>query len=147
MANDPAHVLGHLAGVGGHKPLGAVVRTGGRHRGSGAGRAGLGQVGGVVSGGGGVDDLRALLIARLEGLRLGLEEISAAHTALVEALKGRQAPALLTYTPSEVAEVLGLGRSKVYELMDSGALAYSQVGPRKRLVRRAAVEAYLTRRG
>jgi excisionase family DNA binding protein len=46
-------------------------------------------------------------------------------------------------TPAEAAEMLGVGRSKVYELMSSGALRSVKIG-RSRRVSDAALRDFLT---
>jgi excisionase family DNA binding protein len=43
-------------------------------------------------------------------------------------------------TVSEAAEFLKLSRSKLYQLMDDGELAYSKIGCSRRIPRRAVVE-------
>ncbi len=50
----------------------------------------------------------------------------------------------LLLRPEEVAEYLGIGRSKVYELMRDGTLESIRIGACRR-VPRAAVEAYVER--
>jgi len=46
----------------------------------------------------------------------------------------------LTYTVSEVAELLGLSRSKTYELVAGGAIPALAIPGRRKLVARAALE-------
>lgn len=48
----------------------------------------------------------------------------------------------LLYRPEEVAEMLSLGRSKVYELISSGEIASIPVG-RARRIPRASLERWL----
>jgi len=48
----------------------------------------------------------------------------------------------LLLTPAEAAHMLGLGKTKVFELMGSGALMSVQVG-RARRIPRPAVEAFV----
>lgn len=43
-------------------------------------------------------------------------------------------------TPAEAARSLGIGRTKVYELMASGALASVQIGRSRRVPREALAE-------
>jgi excisionase family DNA binding protein len=52
-------------------------------------------------------------------------------------------PQRLAYKPSEVARLLGVSDTVVYELMASGRLEYRQLGPRLRLVSHAAIERFL----
>ncbi len=51
---------------------------------------------------------------------------------------------VLLYKPEDAARVLGIGRSKVFELMTSGELASVQIG-RSRRITRAALEAFVAR--
>jgi excisionase family DNA binding protein len=46
----------------------------------------------------------------------------------------------IAYRPAEAAAALGLSRSRVYELMAEGVIAYRQIGS-VRLIPRAAVDA------
>lgn len=46
----------------------------------------------------------------------------------------------LLLTPEEAAEALGIGRTKVYELMASGALASVRIGRCRRVPRDALTE-------
>lgn len=48
----------------------------------------------------------------------------------------------VAYTPDEAAAALGIGRSLVYRLMNSGELAYRQCGGR-RLIARTTLERYV----
>ncbi len=50
----------------------------------------------------------------------------------------------LLYRPEDAARVLGIGRSKAYELIATGDLASVQIG-RLRRIPRAALEAYVER--
>lgn len=50
----------------------------------------------------------------------------------------------LLLTPEETAEVMGIGRSKVYELLREGALESVRIGGSRR-VPTAAVEEYVRR--
>lgn len=50
----------------------------------------------------------------------------------------------LLYRPEDAARVLGIGRSKAYELMAPGELRSVQIG-RLRRIPRAALEAYVER--
>lgn len=49
----------------------------------------------------------------------------------------------LAYRPPEVAAVLGISKSRVYELMASGRLEYRQISTQVRLIPRTAIEAFL----
>lgn len=49
----------------------------------------------------------------------------------------------LTYTISEVAEILGLSRSKAYELVAEGAIPVVPLKSRRKLVARSTVERLL----
>ena len=51
-------------------------------------------------------------------------------------------PARLAYSPSEAAELLGLSRARVYELMASGDLPSLRIG-RSRRIRHEALVAFL----
>jgi excisionase family DNA binding protein len=53
----------------------------------------------------------------------------------------------LLLTPAEAARALGVGRTKVYELMASGALASVQIGRCRRVPREALTELVATLRG
>jgi excisionase family DNA binding protein len=53
----------------------------------------------------------------------------------------------LLLTPAEAARALGVGRTKVYELMASGALASVQIGRCRRVPREALTELVVTLRG
>jgi excisionase family DNA binding protein len=46
----------------------------------------------------------------------------------------------LLYKPEDAAAVLGIGRSKVFELMATGALESVQIGRSRRVPRAACVE-------
>ena len=64
------------------------------------------------------------------------------------ALKPREtmtftAPSKTELTVTDVARRLGKSRSWVYERMESGDLPYSQVSPRRRVVRAQDLEAFL----
>jgi excisionase family DNA binding protein len=48
----------------------------------------------------------------------------------------------IAYRPTEAAAALGLSRSRVYELMAEGQLAYRQIG-QTRLIPRTALDALL----
>jgi excisionase family DNA binding protein len=50
----------------------------------------------------------------------------------------------LTYTVNEAALALGIGRTKLYELVQAGELPLVKIGARS-LIRRADLEAFLTR--
>ncbi len=50
----------------------------------------------------------------------------------------------LLYRPEDAGSVLGIGRSKVFELLASGQLASVQIG-RARRIPRTALEAYVER--
>jgi excisionase family DNA binding protein len=50
----------------------------------------------------------------------------------------------LLLTPAEVAEVLGVGRSTVYELLAAGLVESVRIG-RARRIPRAALDAYVAR--
>ena len=50
------------------------------------------------------------------------------------------APLLLP--PAEAARLLSVGRSTLYELMESGAIPFVKIG-RSRRIRREALEAYI----
>lgn len=49
----------------------------------------------------------------------------------------------LLYKPEQAAEVLGVGRSFVYELMAAGELEYVELSRRCRRIRRSALEKYV----
>jgi excisionase family DNA binding protein len=53
----------------------------------------------------------------------------------------------LLLTPAEAARALGIGRTKVYELMASGALASVRIGRCRRVPREALAELVVTLRG
>lgn len=53
----------------------------------------------------------------------------------------------LLLTPAEAARALGIGRTKVYELMASGALASVQIGRCRRVPREALAELVSALRG
>ncbi|MFI9629165.1 helix-turn-helix domain-containing protein [Streptomyces sp. NPDC052042] len=48
----------------------------------------------------------------------------------------------LLYRPEEAAELLGIGRSTLYELMTAGLVEYVKLG-RCRRIRRTALEQYV----
>lgn len=48
----------------------------------------------------------------------------------------------LLFNPNEAAAILGMGRSRVYDLMRSGALKSVKVG-RSRRIHRDAIEAFI----
>jgi excisionase family DNA binding protein len=48
----------------------------------------------------------------------------------------------LTYSIEETAQMLGVGRSKIYDLMRDGSLKTIKMG-RRTLIRRSAIEALL----
>ncbi|MER6500193.1 helix-turn-helix domain-containing protein [Streptomyces sp. NPDC001455] len=48
----------------------------------------------------------------------------------------------LLYRPEEAAELLGIGRSTLYELMTAGLVEYVKLG-RCRRIRRSALEQYV----
>ena len=48
----------------------------------------------------------------------------------------------LLYRPEEAAEMLGIGRSTLYELMTAGLVEYVKLG-RCRRIRRTALEQYV----
>lgn len=50
----------------------------------------------------------------------------------------------LTCTPEEAAELIGIGRTKVYDLLADGSLPSGRIGSR-RIIRRADVETYIAR--
>lgn len=50
----------------------------------------------------------------------------------------------LLYRPEDAGSVLGIGRSKVFELLATGQLASVQIG-RSRRIPRTALEAYVER--
>lgn len=50
----------------------------------------------------------------------------------------------LIYTVNEAALALGIGRTKLYELVQAGELPLVKIGARS-LIRRADLEAFLTR--
>ena len=50
----------------------------------------------------------------------------------------------LSYSPAEAAEVLGISRSRLYQLLDDGTIASLKLG-RRRLVRHEALVALLER--
>jgi len=52
----------------------------------------------------------------------------------------------LLLTPAEAAQALGIGRTKVYELMASSALASVQIGRCRRVPRDALAELVLSLR-
>ena len=52
-------------------------------------------------------------------------------------------PARLTYSVDEVADVLGLSRSKTYELVARGELPIVPLAGRRKLIARATVERLL----
>jgi excisionase family DNA binding protein len=49
----------------------------------------------------------------------------------------------LAVSPGEAARILGCGRTKLYELLTSGEIKSFHLG-RRRLVRLAAIEAWIT---
>lgn len=52
----------------------------------------------------------------------------------------------LLLRPSEVAAMLGLGKTKIYELMATGELAWVPIGRRGRRVEPRAVQEFIERR-
>jgi excisionase family DNA binding protein len=48
----------------------------------------------------------------------------------------------IAYRPNEAAQAMGLSRSRIYELMAEGVIAYRQLG-NTRLIPRAALDALL----
>lgn len=53
----------------------------------------------------------------------------------------------LLLTPAEAARALGIGRTKVYELMASGTLASVRIGRCRRVPREALAELVVSLRG
>ena len=53
-----------------------------------------------------------------------------------------RAPLRLAYSVDEAAEIVGLGRTTLYDLMDRGLLRFTKVG-RRRLIRHADLEALI----
>lgn len=54
-------------------------------------------------------------------------------------------PVVLAVSPAEAARLLGIGRTRLYEELGSGALPSFSLG-RRRLIRVAALEAWITAR-
>ena len=61
---------------------------------------------------------------------------------MITQLKPRPSLSRLCYTPAEVALLLGVGRTKVYELMASGQLGSISIG-RSRRVTAEALDRFL----
>lgn len=68
---------------------------------------------------------------------------------LSHALRGGQDAFVLTekgtFTPSEAAKVLGVSRTHLYKILDSGALAHHVVGARDRRIAATDLVAYRAR--
>lgn len=60
-------------------------------------------------------------------------------------LKPEQAAAVLAHKPERAAAVLGIGRSKVYELLQAGELESFKLG-KSRLIPHASIERLIARK-
>jgi excisionase family DNA binding protein len=69
---------------------------------------------------------------------MDLEGVDVTANAMAERVKSLLDDGLLSI--NEACKFLGLSRSTLYKLMDSGDLQYCQIGGTRRLPRRALVE-------